>query len=176
MTFRKYISPQIYLSIWPAVFPNYFLVFITQFLSFVTTCNCLYNSPNIFPEFLFFLNDNHILPANFWCQFLFPNLSSQYHGKTQLYASNMDTQKFPLKPPHLTLIEIIYNQSHILKLISTPNLYQQHYPPHKYKWFTPLLDVEPPQKIPSLSTNNYISCRPPTSGNEPYPFHNVSSS
>ena len=78
----------------------------------------------------------------------------------------MDTQKSPLKPPHPTIIEIIYNQSHLFQLLCNTNFYQQHYPPHKYKLFPPLLDVEPPPKKPSLSINTSLLCKPPASGND----------
>ena len=73
-------------------------------------------------------------------------------------------------PPYPTLIEISYNQSHVFQLLCNPTFYQQHYPPKKDKLFPPLLDVEPPPNTPSLSTNTYLSCRPPTSGNYLTPF------
>ena len=62
----------------------------------------------------------------------------------------MDSHLYALKPPHRPLLQIIYNQSHVLQFICTHPFLQQHYPPHK-STPPPLSDAEPPTKNPSLS-------------------------
>ena len=82
----------------------------------------------------------------------------------------MDTYILPIKPPHPPLLQIIYNQSPIVQLICTPPFTQQHYHLHNSKPPPPISYAEPPPKIPSLLTNPSLSCIPPTSRHEPYPY------
>ena len=62
-------------------------------------------------------------------------------GTTQLDASNIYTQIFHIKTFHPPLLQIIYNQSHVLKFHFTPTSTQKHYPQHETKQFSPLLDA-----------------------------------
>ena len=132
--------------------------------SFLTIGNFQYNPPNTYPELIvwkFVLTVSSPLlpevdfshqPHHSFLKAVQPNTLAII----KLYASNTDTHIFPLEPPHHTLLQIIYNQIHVVQLICTPHFTQQHYPPHKSKQYPPLSDAEPSLGNNSLSTTHYI--------------------
>ena len=134
ITLSKCIFPQIYLYILPSLFPKSFLVVVTQFLSFLLIFNCQQNAPNKYPYVFFIFCTKCIFPSDFLCQFILPNLSSHFYGKDSILCFKYGYPTITSQPPPtLLFLEKIYNKSHVVQLLCTPTLSQQHYPPHKYK-------------------------------------------
>ena len=67
---------------------------------------------------------------------------------TQLDYSNRDTPLFPLKHLHPHLLQIIYNQSHIVQLICILPFPQRNYTSHKSKLRFPFQMQNRHQKLP----------------------------
>ena len=121
------------MSIWPTAFPRSFLWVIPQsiypFFSKVTAkiMHLIYFLNSFFEEkieltaspLLTFDVSSSRKPLHSYSK----NNPTNPLGETQLDASNTDTHMCPLAPPHPSLLQIVYNWTHVLWWRCTPPFY-----------------------------------------------------